>query len=62
MKTELKKITSKWIIEIGEELHEYDNLISAEKKFLSVIRSESEGYLIRKDYEDDKLIEEILIN
>jgi hypothetical protein len=62
MNTKIKKITSKWIVEVGEETFEYDNLFDAEKKFLNVLRAESEGYLIRKDYHKEELIDEILLN
>jgi len=61
MKTKINKITSKWVVEVGEEIFEFDNLLAAEKKFINVIRGEMEGYLIRKDYQGQELIEEILM-
>jgi hypothetical protein len=59
--TKIKKVTSKWIIETNEGILEFDNLADAEKRFLNVIRGEMEGYLIRKDYIGEKLVEEILV-
>jgi hypothetical protein len=50
METKIKKVTSKWVIEVGEEKFEYDNLLAAEKRHLNIIRGELEGYLIRRDY------------
>ena len=61
MKAELKKVTSKWIVTVGEEHFEFDNLADAEKKLERVIRAELDGYLIRKDYSGNKLIEEMFI-
>jgi hypothetical protein len=61
METKIKKVTSKWVIEVGEEKFEYDNLLAAEKRHLNIIRGELEGYLIRRDYNGEELIEEILV-
>jgi hypothetical protein len=61
MKTKINKITSKWVVEVGEEIFEFDNLLAAEKRHLNIIKGELEGYLIRKDYKGEELIEEILV-
>lgn len=59
--TNIKTIKSKYIVEIGDEIFEYETLDLAERKIKNVYSMEAEGYLIRQDYEDDKLVNEFLI-
>ena len=61
MKAEVKKIKSIWVVIVNDETFEFDNLIDAEKKLRIIGRAESDGYLIRKDFKNNKLIEEMFI-
>jgi hypothetical protein len=59
--TKIKTIKSKYIVDIGGEVIEYETLELAERRIRSVYAMEVEGYLIRQEYEDDKLVNEFLI-
>ena len=61
MKKKISKIETKYIVEIGEEVFEYETLEQAERRLKSAISGELESYLIKKEYINGKLSEEILL-
>ena len=61
MTTKIKKTTTKYIVESSEGVQEFNDLASAEKKVKSLNRSELEGYLIKQEFLNNNLVEEIFI-
>ena len=61
MTTKIKKTTTKYIVESSEGIFEFDDLERAEKKVKSLNRSELEGYLIKQEFLNNNLVEEIFI-
>jgi hypothetical protein len=59
--TKIKITKTKYIVEVSNETFEYDTFEAAERRIKGVYSSEIEGYLIKQEYEDDKLVNEFLI-
>jgi len=55
------KVTCKYEIVYGEEIFECDSLEQAERKLKSMRSSELECYMVRKEYENNKLKEEYYV-
>lgn len=55
------KIIIKYQIEVNGEVIECETLDQAERRMRSLHVQEVEGYLIRREYKGDKLIEEYLM-
>jgi len=55
------KITLKYEIVLGEEVVECESLNDAEKKLKNLKSSETECYLVRKEFKGDNLIEEFYV-
>ncbi len=55
------KITYKFEVIHGEEVFECESLEQAERKLKSLRNSESECYMVRKEFSGDKLIEEYYV-
>lgn len=55
------KIKLKYEIVLGEEVIECESLDQAERKLKSLRSSETECYLVRKEFKGDSLIEEFYV-
>jgi hypothetical protein len=55
------KITMKYEIVLGEEVVECDSLEQAERRLKSLRSSETECYLVRKEFKGENLIEEFYV-
>jgi hypothetical protein len=55
------KIKIKYEIEVGEERIECETLEIAERRMKSFAAQELEAYLIKKEYNNNKIINEILV-
>lgn len=55
------KIKIKYEIEVNEERVECESLEIAERRMKSFASQELEAYLIKKEYNGDKIINEILV-
>jgi len=52
------KVTSKYEVVYGEEIFECQTLEEAERKLKSMRSSELECYMVRKEFKNNKLVEE----
>jgi hypothetical protein len=55
------KVTFKYEVVYGDEIFECESLEQAERKLKSMRSSELECYLVRKEYENNKLKEEYYV-
>ncbi len=55
------KITYKFEVIQGEEVFEFESLEQAERKLKSLRNSESESYMVRKEFSGNKLLEEYYV-
>ena len=55
------KITLKYEIVLGEEVVECESLNDAEKKLKNLKSSETECYLVRKEFKGNNLVEEFYV-
>lgn len=55
------KVTLKYEIVLGEEVVECESLDQAEKKLKNLRSSETECYLVRKEFKGENLIEEFYV-
>ncbi len=55
------KITYKYEVIYGEEIFECDSFEQAERKLKSMRSSELDCYMVRKEFNGDKLIEEMYV-
>jgi hypothetical protein len=55
------KVTLKYEIVLGEEVVECESLEQAEKKLKNLRSSETDCYLVRKEFKGENLIEEFYV-
>jgi len=55
------KITYKYEVVNGEEVIEFDSLEQAERKLKSIRSLQPDSYIVRKEFNNDKLIEEYYV-
>jgi hypothetical protein len=55
------KITMKYEIVLGEEVVECESLEQAERKLKNLRSSETDCYLVRKEFKGDNLVEEFYV-
>jgi hypothetical protein len=55
------KITLKYEVRMGEEVIECDSFEQAERKIKSMRSSELDCYMVRREFENDKLKEEYYV-
>ena len=55
------KVTYKYEVVYGHEIIECDSLEQAERKLKSMRSSELECYMVRKEFDGDKLLEEMYV-